>query len=94
MTATQVQQAINADPQRSGEVETEPRAMRPVWPLEVLAHDAGVGIVAVKGVSKIGWSAQEGTFFSWFAFNFGSGPLTTGGIVNIIAKHFGVWLRD
>ncbi len=97
LTVTEVKECINADPQRSGDTTADAasRTKRPVWPFEVFGVYAdGNGESVAKGVAKIGWSAPEGTTFNWFVYNFGSGPLTTGGIVDIIAKHFGVWLKD
>jgi len=95
LNSTEVLETIVADPQHKGDPQTENRALQPVWPWEVLMANAdGDGRVWAQGVAKIGWSAMEGTTFRFFAFNFGPADLTTGAIIHIVAKHFGVWLRD
>ncbi len=43
---------------------------------------------------KNGWSIPEGQKLDYWAFNIGSGSLTTGTVINIAAEHFGVWLND
>ncbi len=95
LTAAEVAQTISADPQRPNDPESSARAMQPVWPMAVLAANAdGDGKIWAEGVITIGWSAQEGTQFSWFVHNFGTINLTSGSFIRVIAKHFGVWLRD
>ncbi len=38
------------------------------------------------------WSFNKGVGFNWAVFNNSGGALTTGGIVKILATHYGVWL--
>ncbi len=94
LTQGEIQEAIGADPQRSNDPTLSPRAMRPVWPLEIFAANAQGNILALKGVAKIGWSVPEGTLLNWFVVNIGTNALTSGATVNVLAKHFGVWLKD
>ncbi len=94
LSAGEIQEAIGADPQRSNDPTLSPRAMRPVWPLEIFAANAEGNKLVTKGTTNIGWSIPEGTLLEWFVVNMGDADLTTGTIVNILAKHFGVWLKD
>lgn len=97
LSTTEIEEAIQADPQGSKALhrpENE-QATRPVWPLKMIPatvvgqEDHIVG----KDEVKLNWSCPEGTTLQWFAYNF-STQLTTGTIVHIFAKHFGVWLKD
>ncbi len=99
LTAAEVASCINADPQSSSELVNNANTKRPVWPLEMLskqAIEAGAsnGQGAFKGDAKIQWSVREGRTLSWWAFNMEAVALAAGTLVNIFAKHFGVWLND
>ncbi len=64
-----------------------------------LTGGVGPGATAVSLVAhmmevKVNWSVIEGQDFSVFAFNMGSGALTTGTIIDAVLEIFGVWLRD
>ncbi len=93
--ATEIDECIEADPQRPNDPAVSEKANRPVWPLTYLWRDsAGNGQIVDKGVIKLNWSIQEGTLLKWWAKNTDASALTTGAIVKIRAKHFGVWLKD
>ncbi len=85
----------SADPQRKGDPEADSgaRVMRPVWPLEAFLAETAGGRRVAKGVVKIGWSFPEGTPLKWWVLNQGI-ILTNGSDIDIIAKHYGVWLKD
>ncbi len=89
-------EAIAADPQGHAGIarpENE-QAMRPVWGLMFIPST----VVSVENKLieprevKLNWSFPEGSSMNWFAHAFGS--LTTGTVVGVVAKHFGVWLKD
>ncbi len=97
LSVAEVAEALAADPQGSpGKDRPEnEQAMRPIWPLKfvpVTVTSIEEKLLNFEEV-KINWSIMEGSTLNWFAFNTG-GLLTTGTVVNIIAKHFGVWLKD
>lgn len=98
LTKEEVAEAINATPKRAGDPGESEKAMRPIWPLANFA--GGLSSTATdhfqdKGVAKLGWSFPEGTQLKWFAYNHDNSAALIGGIeVFVIAKHFGVWLRD
>ncbi len=93
LTATEVEETLGADPQRSGDPDLEARAMRPVWPVGLLMETVG-GKTVLEKEMKIGWSFPEGTILKFYAINRDNATLTTGASMNVTAKHFGVWLRD
>ncbi len=95
LSAAQIQGGIQGDPQRSHDVTESDQAQRPIWPLQVfMANADGDGTIVAQGVIKLGWSVPEGVSLNFFVINFTASALTTGAVVNVIAKHFGVWLRD
>lgn len=97
--AAEIEECIEADPQIRGADPEEVQAKRPVWPLEMFGAEEGhgtneSGLVAKKGTVNLRWSCPEGTGLLWWAYNAGAGALTTGCVVVVFAKHYGVWLRD
>jgi len=94
LSVAELAEMVDAAPQRPNDTAGSERARRPAWPLEMLIANAdGDGKVYAEGVATIGWSIQEGTALDWWVANFAT-TKTTGTVVNIIAKHFGVWLKD
>ncbi len=94
LSATEIEQTMGADPQRSNDPDASPRAMQPLWPLGYLMFIGANGPIVLEGTTKLGWSFPEGTGLDWGFTNRGDSALTTGGIAVITAKHFGVWLKD
>ncbi len=100
MTVSQIANAISADPQgRDPEAsEANLRAKFPIFPLKMLSEQStespgGGNAIISMDVAKVGWSLPEGSHLDFFAFNLGS-ALTTGTVIRVFAKHFGVWLDD
>ncbi len=95
LTAGEITAGTGGDPQRPNDPTQSELANRPIFPLEVLMPNAdGDGKITAQGVKKLNWSFQEGTSLIWYAQNISNQTLTTGAIVLIQAKHFGVWLKD
>ena len=94
--APTVAQTINTDPQDSSDYGGNAQTKRPVWLLELLeqGETGGPSGRNLKGSFKPRWSAPEGENFDWWAYNMDTATLTTGLLVRIFAKHYGVWLRD
>lgn len=97
-TSGEIGEAIGADPQDNftgAQKEPNDRAKRPIFPMAVFGGFAdAVGSLSVaKGVTKPGWSAPEEGFLNWYALA-AFGAVTTGVVIGIHAKHYGVWLRD
>jgi len=94
LSIAEAAEVITADPQRANDVNSDEQAKRPLWPLETMQVDDPDSLTG-KGVAKIGWSIPEATSLFWFIFNMDpSSPLSTGGSITVVAKHFGVWLKD
>ncbi len=105
LTAGELAAILADDPQnRSVVTSTGPGA----WylPISMIGLDAlegdalaGQGDENVQGTSRVTkymvkWTIPEGKDLSVFAYNLGSGALTTGMTFNLFATWFGAWLRD
>ena len=93
ISAAEVEEAIEADPQSPDDTIPAPQAMRPYWPLAILFPDTG-GKSTIQGVININWAFPESEVMQIFAYNLGTGALTTGSQVDYFLKHFGAWLND
>ncbi len=98
-TAAEIEEAIEDDPQgmqNAANVELQEHQNRPVWPIGILDPAAVAGVIDEGKVIVLrpNWSAPEGGTMDFFAYNFGSGTLTTGTVMRYVYKLFGVWLRD
>lgn len=95
--AAAIEEAIESDPQDAEDDTKGVQAMRPVWPLEMLGMgqtDDADGGGDLSGSFNPKWSVPEAEAAFWWAYNMDASALTTGCVVKIFAKHFGVWLRD
>ncbi len=99
--AANVALAMAADPQadgrQTGDKVANTEAKFPVFPIAMIGKaetKIGIESVTMKHTLKPQWSAPEGSGLQYFAFNADTGALTTGTVVEIFAKHFGVWLND
>ncbi len=97
-SATEIEEALEADPQGPDDFPAVEQSMRPVWPLGLFT-DSGTDIVTRINDGKVQeinlrWSFSEHSALSVWAMNLGGGTLTTGSFVTVTMKHFGVWLDD
>lgn len=97
MNETETKGALDSDPQAENDPGSSEAAARPVWPLGQF-QEAGVGTqrsfkYTWRGSPK-GWSVREDQYLNFWAMNLAPATLTTGTIIYVRAKHFGVWLRD
>ncbi len=101
MDANAISATISSDPQSSNLDFVDGETKNPVFPMELIpfASTDGGGATPGQGGFTMGevvprWSVPEGSNLNWFARNLGGAGMTTGTVVLIFAKHFGVWLRD
>ncbi len=101
--AADVEECIEADPQSrlSSQDEANMRAARMVMPLGLVGHGTTDGAFALRGTEIVkyaggkGWSIPEGGQMSFWAWVPTAGVTLTGAtIIDFMAKHKGVWLRD
>lgn len=95
LTAQQVENGIEADPQVSSAVDETAKSKAPIFPLEMIGAEGTAKVEdSFKGSFNPRWSTPEGVSAIWWAYNMDAAVLTTGLLIHIFAKHYGVWLRD
>ncbi len=99
LSASEVTECINAEgPLGPDDAVPRERAERAVFPMFAIGFqdDASpMHIVNNDGnpiVHKNPWTYRNANGWNWFAFNMGGSALTTGGIVHLIATHYGLWV--
>lgn len=90
LSAAQIEEALEADPQQHDHAPDAEQSMRPLWILGILDESSD----PLKGEWKPRWSFPEGAAMNFFVYNPMSGAITTGATVVAVFKHFGVWLND
>ncbi len=99
MTSGEIEQAIEANPDDRNDIPDIEFVDRMVWPLEVLfssvdaTNGTSVGSkVIAQGEFTPKWTMPNPDGWTWWAYNFSQAALADNGFVEIIAKHFGVWV--
>ncbi len=94
-TVSQVESTIEVDDQSSTDSQLSGVSRRPVWPMWMIGLGLTTEAQEMYRIINPKWSVPEGEAAVWWVYNADStNALTTGGQVNIFAKHSGVWLRD
>ncbi len=94
LTIAEISEVFAADPQRSNDTNLSEQAMRPLWPLEILTDVGETPRIVAQGTVKLGWSFPEGVPMKAFVHNPSADNITTGAVLIMVMKHFGVWLKD
>ncbi len=98
LTVTEIQECLNTgDPSNPSDFPEAENAMRPVWVTDGYIGHVGTaeltGRQKLQGEIKLRWTFNDAVSgWTWFAFNIGGATMTTGVVVRIYAKHFGVWV--
>ncbi len=92
LSVAEIAEAFAADPQSSDKRNLIEQTMRPIFILGILGDTGDMRFLT--GTVKPRWSSPEGAAVKFFAYNSTGATLTTGASVRLIAKHFGVWLKD
>lgn len=97
LSVTEIAEAIVVDgPLDRNDRLKEEQATRPVFVLgsmpQVGQGNHNVGHWAhIEGTLR--WSFSDAEGFTLFAFNASGVPLTTGAVIKVIAKYYGVWIQ-
>ncbi len=98
LTAAEIAEVLVLDGPfaRDDRVTTE-IAERPVWLICQIRNSLQASVDAQEYLEPLVTKSPRWTFsdpdgFVYFAFNMGQGALTTGGVLRIVAKHYGVWV--
>ncbi len=93
----ELQEIFDADPQSSINRNLNEESSRPCWLLGVLGPPqsaSGSAMSMVTGTVNIKWSIPEGSNLKWWVYNMTSLAANSGMVLEILAKHYGVWLKD
>lgn len=101
LSAAEIEEALEADPQQFMDPAESEKANRPVWVLGMVTRRSSVtedsGMIPTTGVFEtinLKWSVIEGRDLYFWCYNIGPDALTTGSQLRLNCKHYGVWLRD
>ncbi len=94
LTAAQITAVFDAVPQFAGDGVENFDAMRPLWILGIMSSEGNMDQTTRSGEWKPKWSFPEGVPLKAFIWNASAGTLTTGATLILVAKNYGVWLRD
>lgn len=92
LTATEIQEALQASPVDSNDNLNNERAQRPVFPLAYLSGDEPSKMVDLE--ASVRWTFSDNEFVQWFVFNPSDTAAHAGALTVIsFAKLFGVWVK-
>ncbi len=96
MSASEIEEVIEVDPQSMFQVPEAEQALRPVFPMgAIMGSSAGVFNPPVHFMNDIPWSYREGSAMFYWAYNPDNDAFSAGSQELILfVKHTGVWLRD
>ncbi len=97
LTATEIDECLAVDgPLDRNDRLSEERAMRAVFPLFLMPNDVGNNLVegnyGKPHTDTIRWTFSNPEGWTVFAGNIGTGALTTGGVIILQQKYYGVWV--
>ncbi len=90
-----IEEALESRPSDSNDYPAVERAMRPVWPLEIMGdHTGDVGPVTVKGEKTIRWTFSNPEGWQWWFYNMDAAAAWGGANeVHLTSKIYGVWVK-
>ncbi len=96
LSLTQIEEAIEADPQSSVNTVPVEQVSRPIFILGILEAVAKASVSSIRSFKKkFQWSYPEGAQMNFFAYNTDlNTAIGASSQVKIFCKHTGVWLRD
>lgn len=95
LTVAEIAETLGAAPTDRNDWSTVEESLRPVFPMNTVpVSNVASGSVAEGQMLEktFRWTFSNDEGFTWFAFNDTGAQLTTGGIIRIRAKHYGVWV--
>ncbi len=96
LSLTELEEAIEADPQSSIDKPAIEQTARPFFVLGFLEAVAKASVSSIRSFSKkFKWSYPESSSLEYFAYNTDlSTAIGASTQIKIFCKHVGVWLRD
>ncbi len=95
MSLAEAEEAIEADPQSSKDVDLTEQVRRKIYLLGFLQRDAsGGGSEWITFSKRHRITTIEGKALQYLVYNVGGAATDAGNNVRIFCEHIGVWLRD
>ncbi len=96
LTAAEVEETLESDPQSSFDVPAQEETMRPVFPMGIIDMITADGVFnnGLPFDVNLNWSVREGAGLDVWFYNISGAVLTTGLTLAAVCKIFGVWLSD
>ncbi len=93
LTTQEIEECLESLPINRNDNVSHERASRPVWPLGVVVvGDDPSTSGADPAISKIRWTFSQPDGWQWWIYNHTQLAMTTGAIMDLLVKHFGVWV--
>lgn len=96
MSDTEIEECLEANPVDGQDTPATEQVNRPVFPLAVIHNVSAAGPRAGQVVSiekTLRWTFQRQEGWKYWAYNRSGGTLTTGGVIGVFMKYYGVWVR-
>lgn len=94
LTITEIKECLEAEPKDRNDAIGNERALRAVFPIGVISLGAAGNAPQFMEpiVTKPRWTFSDTEGWCFFYYNFGPAALTTGSIISLLTKFYGVWL--
>ncbi len=96
LTAAQIEAALEGTVLNASDTDLE-TSMRAVWPLEIFMlpdPNGGTGSdpLVRSGSKNLRWTFHNPGGWTYWVYNMSAFALTTGSVIDVITKNFGVWV--
>ncbi len=95
--ASEIEEALEADPQGTNDNPAGERSNRKVWPIAMIPAASETDGRNAKLMREVYWpfkEKREGDGILFWAYNMDTATLTTGALITAWFTYFGTWLRD
>lgn len=88
LSTTEIEECMESTQLDPSDLNQGEESLRPVWLLGIMRPGQ-----ALAWEETIRWTFHEDVGYTYFVYNLTTGALTTGGVVDILFKNYGVWVK-
>lgn len=92
LTDAEIEECIEARPNDRNHNVAHEQSQRPVWPLCILDYQSVGAKCSWQDEKTLKWTFSDTEAWKYWVYNPSGAALSTGGVVRIFAKHYGVWV--